>query len=272
MRTATHSIIACLASAGFSACSDNLTPPGAIEPPAVFACIPDRDGAITAAELPVALDLAVDYAVAVGDTTVDLVGTGAADAHRWDLSEERNDPIVAVAAAPLNAQWYATSFPGAAFVVDAGGGLDGVYRKDDTAPWLYGLASHEAAPAAGKTLLPYASPVAVLRFPIVDGDAHHEVGEITAGTAQGLPFIGTDTYDVDVSGTGRLDLPYVRFSPVLRVRTHVVRAPAAGGVTIGKRQVQFLFECFGEVTRAESRPDEANPDFTTAAYLRRYAL
>ena len=120
--------------------------------------------------------------------------------------------------------------------------------------------------------MPYASPVAVLRFPIVDGDAHHEVGQITAGTAQGLPFIGTDTYDVDVTGTGRLELPYVRFSPVLRVRTHVVRTPAAGGTSIGKRQVQFLFECFGEVARAESRADEPDPDFTIAAYLRRYAL
>jgi hypothetical protein len=41
---------------------------------------------------------------------------------------------------------------------------------------------------------------------------------------------------------------------------------------VGKRTTLFLFECFGEVARAESRPDEASPDFTTAAYLRRFAL
>jgi hypothetical protein len=272
MRRLTHPILLALA---LGACGENQTPAGTIDPPTVFTCLPDRDGAITAAELPVALGVTVDYlASPAGATrTVDLVGTGAGDAHRWDLSAERADDVaVSITAAPLNAQWYAASFPGAAFVVDAGNGLDGIYREDDTALWLYGLASHDAAPASGKTLLPYAAPVAVLRFPIADGDAHHEVGQITAGTASGLPFIGTDTYDIDVTGTGRLDLPYVRFSPALRVRTHVVRAPAAGGTTIGRRQTQFLFECFGEVARAESRTDEPNPDFTMAAYLRRYAL
>jgi hypothetical protein len=34
----------------------------------------------------------------------------------------------------------------------------------------------------------------------------------------------------------------------------------------------FLFECFGEVAHAESRIDEPNADFTTAATLRRFAL
>ena len=39
-----------------------------------------------------------------------------------------------------------------------------------------------------------------------------------------------------------------------------------------KRTTLFMFECFGEVARAESQTDEPNPDFTTAAYLRRFAL
>ena len=40
-------------------------------------------------------------------------------------------------------------------------------------------------------------------------------------------------------------------------------------LTEGRRR---FFECFGEITRAESKPDETNPDFTNAAYLRRFAL
>jgi hypothetical protein len=41
---------------------------------------------------------------------------------------------------------------------------------------------------------------------------------------------------------------------------------------VGKRTTLFMFECFGEVARAESKQDETAEDFTTAAYLRRFAL
>ena len=35
-------------------------------------------------------------------------------------------------------------------------------------------------------------------------------------------------------------------------------------------QISFLFECFGEVARATSQPNETNQDFTTAAEVRRF--
>jgi hypothetical protein len=127
-------------------------------------------------------------------------------------------------------------------------------------------------PAAGKTLVRYPDPIAVLRFPLADGDAFSTTAQIPDGTIDGLPFIGTDKVDVDVTGSGRLDVPYVRFSPVLRVRTHVTRTPSTGTPVVGKRTTIFMFECFGEVARAESQPNEPNPDFTTAAFLRRFAL
>ena len=91
-------------------------------------------------------------------------------------------------------------------------------------------------------------------------------------TIDGLPFIGTDSVDVDVTGGRQLDVPYVEFSPVLRVRTHVTRTPSTGTPVVDKRTTIFMFECFGEVARAESKPDEPTADFTTAAYLRRFAL
>jgi len=59
---------------------------------------------------------------------------------------------------------------------------------------------------------------------------------------------------------------------VLRVRTNVTRTPSTGTPVVSRRTTLFMFECFGEVARAESQPDEANADFTTAAYLRRFAL
>jgi hypothetical protein len=36
------------------------------------------------------------------------------------------------------------------------------------------------------------------------------------------------------------------------------------------RQDSYLFECFGEVARATSQPNETSDDFTTAAEVRRF--
>lgn len=250
------------------ACGENLTPQPA-PPSALPDCVPDLDGSITAAELPIALGVTIDEYVSPVQHTVDLIAHDG----RWDLSAEyKDDARVAVGPVALGAQWYAPSFPGGQFVADAGGGNDGVYAEDATALWLFGLASHDESPASGKTLLVYDAPVAVLRFPLHDGLAWTESGHVTSGTLDGLPYTGTDTYQIDASGSGALDVPYVRFAPALRVRTHVTVAPAAGGTTVSRRQTQFFFECFGEVARAESKPNEPDPDFTIAAALRRFAL
>ena len=251
-----------------AACGENLTPAPA-PPPALPDCVPDLDGQITAAEVPIAFGVTIDEYVSPSQRTVDLVAHDG----RWDLSTEYpDDTRVAVGPVALGAQWYAPSFPGGQFVADAGGGNDGVYAEDATALWLFGLASHDQSPPAGKTLLVYDAPVAVLRVPLHDGAAWTETGHVTSGTLDGLPYVGTDTYAIDVSGVAALDVPYVRFDPTLRVRTHVTVAPAAGGTTVSRRQTQFFFECFGEVARAESKANEPDPDFTIAAALRRFAL
>lgn len=250
-----------------AACGVNKTPQPS-PAPTLPDCVPNRDGVITADELPIAYGATIDYYASTG-MHVDLVAQNGI----WDLSQERaDDEVVALGPAALEAQWYAAMFPTGQFAVDAGGGLDGIYHQDAAALWLDGTASREQMPAAGKTLVRYPDPIAVLRFPLADGDAFSTTAQIPDGIIDGLPFIGSDHVDVDVTGSGRLDVPYVRFSPVLRVRTHVVRTPSTGTPVVGKRTTIFMFECFGEVARAESQPNEANPDFTTAAYLRRFAL
>ncbi len=249
-----------------AACGTNLTPQPE-PPPELPSCVPDRDGQITVDELPIAYGSTVTYYAG----TMRTINTAAANRH-WDLSEETNDPVVELGPIELKNQWYAASFPAGQFVVDGGGGLDGIYHQDDTALWLDGTASHDQAPATGKTLVRYAQPIAVLRFPIADGDDYSTVAQIPDGIVAGLPFIGTDQVDVDVTGDGSLDVPYVRFSPALRVRTLVTRKPSTGTPVVTRRNTIFLFECFGEVARAESRVDEPAADFTTAAYLRRFAL
>lgn len=266
------SIVALLAA--LVGCEDNQTPQPDV-PPTLPTCVPNRDGQITAAELPIVLGATVPYYASPDGTTrtVDLVGTGSGDAHRWDLSAElADDVIVGLGPVELREQWYASAFPASEFAVAAGGGLDGIYHQTDAALFLDGTASQDEMPAAGKTLIVYAAPVAVLRFPIVDGDAYSTTATIPGATTDGLPFIGTDEIAVDISGAGRLDVPYVEFSPVLRVRTVVTRTPSTGTPVITKRSTDFMFECFGQIAHAESQINEPNADFTTAAFLRRFAL
>lgn len=234
------------------ACGENLTPQP--EPtPVLPECFPNRDGAITASELPVAIGVTASYYVSKNVTFA-----------QWKLDEERaSDDVIALGPVALGAQWFAPEFPAGEFVVDGG-----VYHQTEQALFLDGLASETESP---KTLIRYDAPIPVLRFPVVDGDSFSATGAITQGTINGLPFNGQDELAVEVAGEGRIELPYVRFSPTLRVRTHVVRRPSSGPV-ISRRTVIYLFECFGEVARAESASDEPNPDFTTAAVLRRFAL
>jgi hypothetical protein len=248
-----------------AACGVNQTPQPAPSP-VLPSCVPNRTGGITADELPIAIGATLSY-YASANQMVDQDATDGV----WDLSEERaGDDVIALGPVALRDQWFASMFPTGQFVVDAGSGQGGIYHQDDRALWLDGIASHDEAPAAGKTLIIYPTPLATLRFPVQVGDAFTTTVPIMA-TINGLPLNGTDELSVEVADAAELEVPYVNFDPALRVRTQAVRRPSTGGST-SRRTTIYLFECFGEVARAESKTDETNPDFATAAYVRRFAL
>jgi hypothetical protein len=203
---------------------------------------------------------------------VDLVGTVDSQGHRvWDFgSDYADDQVATITATGISGKWYATSFPSATFVApfDAGDTLEAVYAYNTTAIVLLGLASRDPDGPGGKTLVSYAPPIALYQFPLHVGQSYSTSGTITNGTLRGLPYAGTDTYDIAVDASGQLTLEAYTFSQVLRVRTTATVAPSAGQ-SITTRQTSFFFECFGEVARATSEPGETNDDFTTAAELRR---
>lgn len=251
-------------------CAENATPEETASPTPPVACLPDLDGRLVAAEVPVVLDTPVDYYVGA-NVAVDVAGAGSGDTRRWDWSMERaSDDVEPTLAGALGTRWYAGSFPGGQFVAPAAGGLDGIYAKDEQGVYLLGLAS--PTEGTSRTLLRYAAPVAVLRFPLTAGATWTEVGTITGGTLNGLPYNGTDTYEQAADARGELHLPYVRFTDALRVRTLVTSRPAVGGGMTTRRQVGFWSECFGEVGRATSKANEAAADFTTAESQRRLAI
>lgn len=230
-------------------------------PADIFECFPNLDGRIDAHELLAATDLEATYLVGA-DRTVDLGGPP------WDWSEDAGDEKQSFTAARLTDQWYAPVFPDGEFVVPLDDDTDAIYAQDDAALWLLGIASV----APDQTLLPYTEPVPVYPFPIEVGDSYAVVGNVAAGTLDRLPYVGADTYVIEVDAAGEMILPHLRFTDAYRVRTTVTVAPAVGGVTVTRRQVSFLFECFGEVARATSRNDEPSEQFTLAAEIRRFSL
>ena len=260
-------------SAGLLACNANQTPISN-PPPAELSCVPNRDGQISADEIQIATTAANYIESPAGvSRTVNSQGTSDASARRWDFSTEfSDDQDITVTPTVLGALWYASQFPDGEFIIDAGSGLDAIYSKDDRGLWLWGTASHVDMPASAKTIIRYPTPVPALRFPVVVGNTDDITVAITGATIAGLPFVGTDRFQIAVADAGQVEVPYVRFSPALKVTTVVTRIANPGGATFVRRSLSFLFECFGEVVHIDSAVNEANPDFTNAALLRRFRL
>lgn len=264
-----------------AACGENLTPPPERDPYAPpeqepLACLPDLDGRIEAAELGAALGIPVHYLVSPAgeEREVDLVGKDDAGDRVWDWSVDlEDDQLAELRAEPLDGRWYAGSFASGSFVtpLDLAGSVEAVYAEDEEALWLLGVASAEEDPPEGRTLLVYDEPVATFQFPLAPGSEWVAVGQIRNGTLRGLPYSGRDVYEVADDASGTMALPDLTFTQAHRVRTHVTVAPTVGQ-SVSRRQVSFLFECFGEVARATSRDDEPEEDFTTATEVRRLGL
>jgi hypothetical protein len=255
-------------------CGSNLTHPAGAAPDAGLSCLPNLDGHIDSSELRASIGTAAHYLVST-ETPVSLGGSvDASGRRRWDLSAPQNgERAVTLTGIALAGAWFADTFPTAELAVplDADATLYGVYRQDDQALWLLGIASADPSPPEGKTLLVYDTPIAALRFPLADGMAWSSSGQITGGTLRGGPYAGRDTYDLRVDGAGEVDVPEFTVTQALRVRATVTVAPAAGNPVVHK-QTSFFFECFGEVARATSHDGETQDDFTTAAELRRLTL
>jgi hypothetical protein len=267
---------------GATACGDNRSflPEGAAASTgatAPFACLPNLDGRIDSAEAAPRLDATASYlASPPGETRpVALVGSVDGEGRRvWRLDASfASDRGVSSGARAVTSAWYASSFPGATFAaaLDADGALVGVYSHDEAALRLHGLASVDAAPAGGKTLIVYDEPVALLRFPLEPGVSWVAVGRVDDGVLRGLPYVGEDRYELRDDAVGRVELPDLVFTQAHRVRTTLTVAPAAGAEVV-TRQTAFVFECFGEIARATSVPGEPSDDFTLASALTRFDL
>ncbi len=264
-----------------AACGENRTIPtkeAYVAPTlAPLECVPNLDGRIDVTELKAAIGIPVHYLASPPGVQrqVSIPGATNAQGQRvWNLATDyADDRVATLEASAVSGHWFAASFPAGQFVtaLDLGGTILGVYNNDGSNLLLLGYASSEEAPSTGKTLVVYQAPVAIFRFPLEAGKQWTSIGNVVNATVRGLPYAGRDTYVVSVDAAGQLELPDVTFSQSLRVRTTTTIASAVGG-SIVRRQVGWMFECYGEVARATAADGETNDDFTTTAELRRLGL
>lgn len=171
---------------------------------------------------------------------------------------------------PASSQWFAARFPEAQYAarLDPRAPLLGVYRATDTAVQLLGA----AGPAASsETVIPYATPLDVLRFPLRLGDTWTATSQTQTPPVEGVPAVSRDRYEITVDARGEVRTEAITFSDALRVRVELTQTFPAGP---GARRIQYLWmaECYGEVARAVSREGEVNPEFSEATEFRRIGL
>ena len=239
-------------------------------PDQATSCQSNNDGVFERSELPLVIGASARYLQNPDGTlaTVDPVGQDSPDGTAWDFTSTAGAPVDLPISA-LAGTWYEHEFPGATYATytDLPSKTLGIFRLTSSALELMGYASE----APNQTLLIYDLPVALVRFPLKQGDGWVTTGHIVNGTFNHLPVAETDTYKISVDAKGVVVLPFLRVNNTLRVRVELDQALPGGTVT---HTIQLLYfrECVGEVGRMVSKAGETSANFTSAAIFRRLAL
>jgi hypothetical protein len=230
-------------------------------PPA--GCTGNNDGKIDRSELAFPLGVPVTFIIQSGSVAMNPNGDQQGGQTVWDLSNATGSPTSFTLAPP--AGWYAPHFPDARYVapMDAQATNLGLFTVTDGALLNYGYASQ----SQNTTLAVYDHPLALVQFPIADGQSYTQQGTIWNGTFNGIPFSSLDIYRIQTGPVGTLVLPNLRLPNTIRVRTDLSQS-LPGGLTQTHIQYSFFHECLGEVARMTSNADELNANFQTGAELR----
>lgn len=230
-------------------------------------CLPNYNGEITRAEVPLRAGLNAKYKVAQ-DTPVDTAGEDIGEGMRsWDLSLPlTGDKLVLVEAQDPLGLWFSTSFPDASYVtrLSETSELLGIFQITPDALLLLGVAS--PTDSFTRTRLTYDPPVKVLDFPLTQGKSWTTETTVS-GTASGVGAYYSEDYSSQVDRVGSLKTPYGAFDEVLRVRVDLTRT--VGFSTTRTRTFMFATECFGTVATIVSESGETEVEFGQAAEVRR---
>jgi hypothetical protein len=230
-------------------------------------CLPNGDGTITEAEVPMEVGLRASYEDAV-NVTWSTAGTGAdAGPLVWDLTPSfSGDQRIVFSAASPTGTWWASSFTAATYstLLSASETLLGVFETGSSTLSLIGVVS----PTNGttQTELTYSTPVPTLQFPLSMGSSWNVTSNVT-GQAEGFDTAYTEAYVSTVDAEGTMKTPYATFDNVLRVSTVLTRT--VGVTPTVTRSYAWIAECFGVVASVTSQSDETSTEFSNDAEVRR---
>jgi hypothetical protein len=231
-------------------------------------CLPNGDGTITEAEVPMEVGLRASYEDAQS-VTWSTAGVGNADAGTlvWDLTPSfSGDQRIVFSADSPAGTWWASSFTAATYssLLSASETLLGVFEVQSSALSLIGVVS----PTNGttQTELTYATPVPTLQFPLSVGSSWNVTSNVS-GQAEGFDNAYTEAYVSKVDAEGTMKTPYATFENVLRVSTVLTRT--ADGIVTVTRSYAWIAECFGVVASVTSQSDETSTEFSNDAEVRR---
>ncbi len=243
------------------AAGQDASQPGVDAAPA--ACTPNGDGVVTRAEVPFVVGAEAHWRAAT-KVAFDTAGVAQAGGGRsWDASGNLpGDKAILLRTDPVAGTWFADKFKGATYAsrLSQDADLLGVFEVTQDALLLRGVVSPKDG--LGRTLLTYAPPVAMLKFPLQLGAKWQTVAVVS--NEFGLPLY-TETYDMEVDAHGTFATPVGAY-PVLRVRVKLVQA-----LVMTKRSMLFVSECIGTIAAIDLEATDSTSEPKTAASLRRIA-
>jgi hypothetical protein len=229
-------------------------------------CIPNGDGTLSPAELPLRAGLSGTFRTAL-DVVWNSAGEPLADGGvRWDLATalpgDTSEPLRTL---DMTGAWYADSFPTATYAAKLSSTSDllGIFRLSVNGLWLLGIASPDSG--LSQTKVTYDPPFPVLPLPLKQGD-RWQLTTTAMGFFEGVYSFWTESYDSTVTARGELLTPLGTF-PVLRVSTGLDRT--VGLLVTRTRSHAFVSECFGTVATVTSEPGETATEFISASEIRR---
>jgi hypothetical protein len=233
-------------------------------------CTGNDDGVIAFNELAFPVGMSVNYLSNPINTTTTVAPNGSqiAGVTQWDLTSTAGN-VFPLTLESLSGTWFGASFSDATYATttDLATNTLGIFRVQADGLYILGYASQ----TPNQTLLVYDKPILSLRFPVTLGDSWISTANIVNGTLDGSPYAGLDTYKISIDARGTAVLPYLSFGNTMRVHIDLTQT-VPGGVSVTRIQYLFFHECYGELGRMVSVPNEPTEIFTNAAEFRRLAL
>ena len=225
-------------------------------------CLPNNDGVITRAEVPMLAGLHASFLIApAGGSTTETVtmntaGTPQSDGTvDWDFSGAlTGDHTVVITTDAPQGQWFSPQFTDATYtsLLSETQAFLGVYQGTAAALLLQGVVN--PTNASPQTELTYTPAAEILAVPLQVGSTWTSTSTVS-GTADGVTLVSgvnsyTEKYASTVDARGSLKVPYGTFQ-VLRVQTTLTRTVGVEVQTI--QTMTFVAECFGPVARLTSQ-------------------